>query len=188
MIEIQNDCQAGKEKEQTHNPGILLVFAEVPESADDSENKRKEVETVISFALHFAFRKTILTTYQHIVDKFYPTDPVSMNVIPMPLFVILPPNKVPGKITGVHEAGLIADQETDIIQECRRLGFRHAHPVAVIRNVLRVIAIHSWEKGIAIVNPAKFTTRLLVLIFAFTVNHIALFIVNRLRIKILAVH
>jgi len=51
------------------------------------------------------------------INEFNTTDPVSVDIIPVCLNIILPACKIPHKIAQVHKTGLIPEEETKVLRE-----------------------------------------------------------------------
>ena len=89
----------------------------------------------MSFIVFEILRKQFLITYQQVVDKRNPRNPVAMFYFSGALYVILSSGKVPHEITPVHEVQLVGEEEFDIFPLIRYVHHYHFSAL-VVRNVI----------------------------------------------------
>ncbi len=89
----------------------------------------------MSFIVFEILRKQFLITYQQVVDKRNPRNPVAMFYFSGALYVVLPSGKVPHKVTPVHEVQLVGEEELDILPLGGHIYHYHFSAL-VVRNVI----------------------------------------------------
>ena len=80
------------------------------------------------------------------INKSDPADPVSVQHISVPLYVVLPSGKVPHKVAQVHMPDLITEKELQVVQVTWFFRIAYGAELLVSLSVHGITAVHTGQQ------------------------------------------
>ena len=156
-VEVEHEGDTHHEEDPHDHREVLRVAVELVDQADDTQDEGQEVVGVASRVVAHLGGQVVLRAEVEGVDRLDAGEPLPVGHLAEGLVVALAADKVPQKVTPVHEVELVAEEVAPVLAGgggrvafavvVDRLALARAAPFQVAGNVVVLRGPHAREEG-----------------------------------------